>query len=114
MRWMWIGLGAMFVLFGVAAALGVFYRGPVSTGSAATTPSYDFGWGWGFIGLFFAFFWIVPWIFGWGWRGWRGGYRYRRWYRNDDAYQILRERYAKGEITKEQFEQMMRDLQHHE
>ena len=29
---------------------------------------------------------------------------------SDDAYYILQARYAKGEITKEQFEQMMRDL----
>jgi putative membrane protein len=27
-----------------------------------------------------------------------------------DAASIVRERYAKGEITKEQFEQMLRDL----
>jgi len=31
-----------------------------------------------------------------------------------DAREILRERYAKGEITKEQFEQMMRDLKEHD
>jgi uncharacterized membrane protein len=29
---------------------------------------------------------------------------------HDGALQILRERYAKGEITKEQFDQMRRDL----
>lgn len=30
--------------------------------------------------------------------------------RSDSAFQIIRERYAKGEITKEQFEQMTKDL----
>ncbi len=30
----------------------------------------------------------------------------------DSALQIIRERYAKGEITKEQFEQMTKDLGH--
>src|SRR5574341_1450171 len=40
-------------------------------------------------------------------------YPRRYWRYGDDAYYILRERYARGEITKEQFEQMMRDLQQH-
>jgi putative membrane protein len=98
MRWMWYGLGAMFVLIGVAIILAIYY--------GRTTPEgypYGFGWLWGFIWIPFAFFWI----FGWGWRG----YRYRRYRYDDGAYQILRERYARGEITKEQFEQMMRDLE---
>ena len=44
--------------------------------------------------------------------GW--GYQRRYgWWRYDGASQILRERYAKGEITKEQFDQMMRDLEGH-
>lgn len=30
--------------------------------------------------------------------------------RSDSAFQIIRERYAKDEITKEQFEQMTKDL----
>jgi putative membrane protein len=40
-------------------------------------------------------------------RGWYGRGRYGRY---DPAMQQLRERYARGEITKEQFEQMARDL----
>ncbi len=36
---------------------------------------------------------------------WRG---YGRYY--EDATEILRQRYAKGEISKDQFDQMMRDL----
>ena len=31
---------------------------------------------------------------------------------NDNAQNILKERYAKGEITKEQFEQIKKDLEH--
>jgi len=38
------------------------------------------------------------------------GYRSGYW-TGDDAYYILKERLAKGEITREQFEQMSRDLQ---
>src|SRR6266705_2666229 len=63
-----------------------------------------------FFGIF-AFFWIVRWLI-FPWRGgW--GYRGRYWRYQDESYNIIRERYAKGEITKEQFEQLMRDLQQH-
>ena len=76
-------------------------------------PLLPFGFPWvgGIFSLFFLF-WAVSWFFRpWGW-GW--GYRRRYgWWRYDGASQILRERYAKGEITKEQFEQMMRDLERH-
>lgn len=41
------------------------------------------------------------------------GYRRRHWRYRDQSYYILRSRYAKGEITKEQFEQMMQDLEKH-
>ncbi|MDG6902652.1 MAG: SHOCT domain-containing protein [Nitrososphaerota archaeon] len=48
----------------------------------------------------------------WGWGGgW--GWRRRYWYGYGDAREILRQRYARGEITKEQFEQMSRDLEQH-
>ncbi len=109
MKWMWYGMGIMFVLIGVAVIFGIFYRAPAGTAYY----SYDFGWGWNILGILF-FIWMLSWVFCWRW-GWRGrGYRYRRWYRDDDAYNILRQRYAKGEITKEQFDQMTRDLQQHE
>ena len=62
-----------------------------------------------FIFGIFAFFWVLRWLI-FPWRGgW--GYRGRYWRYQDQSYYIIRERYAKGEITKEQFEQMMRDLQ---
>ncbi len=44
-------------------------------------------------------------VLGWGSnRGWR---------EEDRALQLLRERYARGEITKEQFDQMSNDLERH-
>ncbi|MFL6308369.1 MAG: SHOCT domain-containing protein [Nitrososphaera sp.] len=42
------------------------------------------------------------------WRWGEGYYSYG--YPNRDAESVLKERYAKGELTKEQFEQMMLDL----
>ena len=55
--------------------------------------------------LIFIFFGVLRWIF-WPWR-----YRRRYWGYRDESYYILRQRYARGEITKEQFQQMMRDLE---
>jgi len=63
---------------------------------------FPFGWVFGFLILFFLLRWIF-WPWGWGHRG-----RYRGY---PDEYHILRVRYAKGEITKDQFDQMTRDLQ---
>lgn len=63
----------------------------------------------GFLFFFFIIFALGRLLFWpWGW-GWRRGY----WHHHDGAGEILRERYAKGEITKEQFDQMMRDLEQH-
>lgn len=68
----------------------------------------------GFLFLLFAIFFVVRvlfWGLGWGW-GWRGGYSrgYWRGHSYGSATEILRQRYAKGEIAKDQFDQMMRDL----
>jgi len=65
--------------------------------------------------FFFAIFFVVRvlfWGLGWGW-GWRGGYSRGYWRYpgySGDATEILKQRYAKGEISKDQFDQMMRDL----
>ena len=80
---------------------------------------YPFGWGFFPFAPFFAFFWIIA-IFWfvrflfWPWR-WGMGRRYygQGWGYGDQAYNIIRERYARGEITKDQYDQMMRDLQQH-
>jgi uncharacterized membrane protein len=63
---------------------------------------FPFGWVFGFLILFLLLRWIF-WPWGWGSRRRYRGYR--------DEYHILRVRYARGEITKEQFDQMTRDLQ---
>lgn len=46
-------------------------------------------------------------------RPWGGGYRRAYWRHHSEASEIVKARYAKGEITKEQFDQMMRDLEQH-
>jgi len=41
----------------------------------------------------------------------RSAYRHDYWYKMEDkSIEILKERYAKGEITKEQFENMKKDI----
>jgi putative membrane protein len=71
------------------------------------------GWGWGpgFGWIFMLLFWaliilgivaLARWLF---YSGNRGGGSSR------SALDILKERYARGEITREQFEQMRRDLE---
>jgi putative membrane protein len=75
--------------------------------------SFPFHFGWlGAIFLIFIVFLIARWFFG-PWRRGEGHYSYPQPQRPDAA-SIVRERYAKGEITKEQFEQMMRDLRQQE
>ncbi len=108
------GLVALLAVIGVSIALAtIFIPRPVPTpGNYYFWPFFPFG---GLFALFwiFAIFWFVRWVFGpWRWR-YSGRYPGRYWRYHDESYYIIRERYAKGEITKEQFEQMMRDLEQH-
>jgi len=76
--------------------------GALIVASLYLAPHYPFRFGWlGGIFLIFACLWMARWLL----FPWRGRYVYRT-----DAASIIMERYAKGEITKEQFEQMLRDL----
>ena len=93
-----VAVFGVFALFGPRTFPGTFYPYRFFF--------FPFG-GW-FFGLFWIFviFWAVRWLF------WPRRWRYGRGYW-DESYYILRQRYARGEITKEQFEQMMRDLREH-
>jgi len=107
--WVYAGLGVMFVLIGAGVLLAVAHGSTVNS-----TPVYypgpfwlPFYWIWPLMGVFFAV-WAIGWAFTWPWRSrqyWYG----RRW--ADPAYQIIRERYARGEIIRQQLDQMKRDLE---
>ncbi|MHB8566440.1 MAG: SHOCT domain-containing protein [Nitrososphaerales archaeon] len=68
-------------------------------------PFYYFPW-WIIFPIFFfgLFFFAFRW---WGWGYWSGS----RGYYYDPALEVLRERFARGEITKERYEQMRKDLE---
>ncbi len=68
-------------------------------------PFFGFIFPFGFL-LFFLIFFVFRWLL----FPWKRGY-YGHWYHGGGAEEILRQRYARGEITKEQFDQMMRDLE---
>ncbi|MEE8186988.1 MAG: SHOCT domain-containing protein [Nitrososphaerales archaeon] len=91
-----ISLAILFVLVGSAFFINFFTGGPVR--------GFSF---FPFIGLFFLFFFAKRFFFPWG-RSRRHYWRYE-----DTALNSLRERYARGEITRDQFEQMMSDLERH-
>jgi uncharacterized membrane protein len=61
-----------------------------------------FGWIWIPLLIFGAFF-LFRWYW---WSGGRGGYQY-----GYNAYEILRERFARGELSKEELEQMQLELE---
>ena len=108
------GLLGLIILVGASIATSVVFF--VSRSSATSYPFFPFPFfpfHFGFLGiilLLFIIFWVARCGF-WPWNGRRRTYysEYR-----DQADEILRERYAKGEIKKEQFEQMMQDLKRHD
>jgi len=119
-----IGAAIMLVLIGVAAVIAALHIGtstfpPVFSAYFAWMPGVIAG----IIGLIFVII-LITWAFSWAFRPWGRPWRARRyagwgwgwwggpsWWGDDSAVGIIRERYARGEITKEQFDQMMRDLE---
>jgi putative membrane protein len=98
----------LIVAIGVSIVLSLYFA-PWRPGGFSSHFFFPFHFGWlGTIFLIFIVILIARWFFG-PWRvGGRGGgyYTYPQQQRPDAA-SIVKERYAKGEITKEQFDQMM-------
>jgi putative membrane protein len=72
----------------------------------------SWGWMWGLVGLLFVVL-VLGWVFRvalWGVAPSNVGYGYFRRWRPDGASAIVRTRYARGEITRDQYEQMLREL----
>ncbi|HYU07339.1 MAG TPA: SHOCT domain-containing protein [Thermoplasmata archaeon] len=105
--WRWAPFVLLAGIFAVAIVVGLISRA-VSPGAPGPV-WFPFAGFWVFF-VFFALFWAVRWFF-WPW-GWGWGYSRRVYWHGDESYYILRARFARGEITKEQYDQMMRDLGH--
>ena len=102
------GIAGLLFLIGVAILVGAIFRTAVAPGAGfGGFFFFPFGFFFFLFFLFFVFGWFRWW--GWGWGGWRG--YPMMWGYHDSAAEILRHRYARGEITKDQFDQMMRDIQ---
>ena len=100
----WLLVPALVVVAFAAIVVGAsFYFRPAAPQGYYWWPWAPFGW-FLLIPLFFVAFFALRFFF-WGWWGGRGWY-----YRGDSAMEVLRERFARGEITKEQFDQMRKDL----
>ena len=99
------------LLVAVVAFLAVLVFRGYPTPPAGVYYAYPFvGWlffPFGILFLLFVLFFVSRLIF------WPmgGGWRRRYWYGYGGASEIVRQRYARGEITKEQFDQMKRDLE---
>ena len=102
------GIIGLIVLVGLSIVLSYLTPRPAAE-TLYYNPFFPFRFGWvGGIILILIVFWMARWFL-WPWR--RGGEEhYSHRYPHGEAELILKERYAKGEITKEQFEQMMCDL----
>ncbi|MCI4345427.1 MAG: hypothetical protein L3K07_01535 [Thermoplasmata archaeon] len=98
-----VGLGALYALLLGAVLLGWLPRGTPGGSGPPFWPIFPFGFFLVVLLVFVAFRWAC-----WG-AGWGG---HTPWPARDEAQEILRERYARGEITRDQLLAMSSDLEH--
>ena len=114
LRWVYGGISVMLALIGVAVFLTILFPAQFRHSGMGYFPGWPFGVFWGLLWLFVVL-WLFSWVFRWSWWTLHGPSRYRRyrgWYDQDSASVIARERYARGELTAEQFDKIMKDLDH--
>jgi putative membrane protein len=115
-RWLWVGFGLLFLLVGSMWALSSFYRSTFYSGTYYRMPMMSWGGGWmmgvGVIGFVLVCFLVMVALryTSWGPSGHRMGCGMGGVGWSGEAEEILRQRYARGEVTKEQYDQMLRDL----
>jgi putative membrane protein len=113
MRWAWIGFGALFLIVGSIWFFSTFNRPGSYSGYYYGMPMMGWGggrmMGAGVIGFVLVCFLVMMAFRFTAWGPWNhrmgcgmGG--------SQEAEEILRQRYARGEVTKEQYDQMLRDL----
>lgn len=107
--WLLVCLILLAVLaFVIALTVRVFFP-PAATPYHSGRFFFLFFFPFGILLFFLIVFVIVRLIF----QPWGQGYRRAYWRHRSEAAEIVKARYARGEITKEQFDQMMRDLEQH-
>ena len=111
------GVFGLIVLVGVSIIASLLFFGARWSGSFYPFfPAFFFPFHFGWLGGIFiilVFFLISRWVF-LPWRNGNTSSSYWQHSGDNSARNILKERYAKGEITKEQFEQMTLDLKRSE
>jgi uncharacterized membrane protein len=100
----WIPL-AVFAAF-VAVGIALWWVLPAAGWTAAPPGSWPiFPFGFVVVAIF-----LVLVVRGFGW-GWYGGWRGRGWGGAPSAREVVRRRYASGEITRDQYRELLRDLE---